>query len=236
MTNVLLPGSESRRLTFYLAMEEWVCENLREGFFVWQVPPTVIFGRNQDLSSEVNVPYCEEHGISYFRRKSGGGCVYSDEGNLMLSWVTPTANVESAFSEYLGRLCSALKAMGVDAVSSEHNDVLVDGRKVSGNAFFLHSGAGIVHGTLLYDTDFSVLGKAITPSREKLAKHAVQSVRQRVANLKELGLSLGIEGIKAFLVRYFTDSQYVLRDDEMKEIEGIEKTYLDPAFLLGKEH
>lgn len=235
MKEILLPDSRSRRLVFYLAMEEWVGERLGEGFFLWQVPPTVIFGRNQDIEAEVNLSYCREHGISYFRRKSGGGCVYSDEGNVMLSYVTPTTNVEQAFSDYLGRLCGALRQLGFDAVSSEHNDVLVGGRKVSGNAFFMQGGAGIVHGTLLYDVDFSVLDKAITPSREKLAKHAVQSVRQRVVNLKSIDGSLSIDGLKSFLRGYFTDSQYLLTDKDVTEIENVEKTYLDPVFLFGKD-
>lgn len=235
MKEILLPDNRPRRLVFYLAMEEWVSANLGEGFFVWQVAPTVIFGRNQDLESEVNVQYCREHGIDFFRRKSGGGCVYSDEGNLMLSYVTPTTNVAQAFSDYLERLCGALRRMGFDAVSSEHNDVLVGGRKVSGNAFFMDGDSGIVHGTLLYDADFDVLDKAITPSREKLSRHAVQSVRQRVVNLRQIRPEVTLDGVRSFLRDCFSDGSHMLTPQDVSAIENIENTYLDPDFLFGKD-
>ena len=95
MKYVALPFQEPRRLSFYLAMEEFVARHTDEpdAFFMWQVEPSVIFGRNQVLENEVNVAYCREHGISLYRRKSGGGCVYADMDNLMLSFVTSEENV-----------------------------------------------------------------------------------------------------------------------------------------------
>ena len=88
MKHIVLPDNRPRRLVFYLAMEEYVARNLneKECFFMWQVAPTVIFGRNQVLETEVNLPYCQANNIAIFRRKSGGGCVYSDMGNIMLSY------------------------------------------------------------------------------------------------------------------------------------------------------
>ena len=79
------------RLPFYLAMEEYVARNIYKGedcFFMWQVNPTVIFGRNQVIEDEVNIEYCKSHNIQFYRRKSGGGCVYADMGNVMLSYIT----------------------------------------------------------------------------------------------------------------------------------------------------
>ena len=86
MKNIVLPEIKDRSLAFYLAMEEYVAR-LVEGelFFVWRVNPTVIIGRNQDLEAEVNLDYCRKHGVEVVRRKSGGGCVYSDKGNIMIS-------------------------------------------------------------------------------------------------------------------------------------------------------
>ncbi len=150
MQRISLPDALQRPLSFYLAMEEYVAAAYGCGFFVWRVPPTVIIGRNQDLESEVNLPFCREHGVRVVRRKSGGGCVYADLGNLMLSYITPQKGVELVFGEFLGKLCSFLSGLGLEAVRSEHNDVLVGGRKVSGNAFFVHPKASIVHGTLLH--------------------------------------------------------------------------------------
>ena len=234
MKLIQLPGASQRRLVFYLAMEEYVADVIGEGFFLWQVPPTVIFGRNQDVEAEVNIPFCEENGIAYYRRKSGGGCVYADMGNLMISCITRTTDVSLAFQAYLEKLCEALRGLGLPAVSTTHNDVLVGDSKVSGNAFFARPASGIVHGTLLYDVDFNMLVRAITPSREKLESHGIKSVRQRVANLKDLGLALGMEELRDYLTRFFTDGVLTLDGDQVAEIERIENTYLDPQFLLGK--
>lgn len=234
MRHIILPDDKPRRLVFYLSMEEFAARELGGGFFLWQSRPTVIIGRNQDMEAEVNLEFCKANGVEVYRRKSGGGCVYSDEGNLMLSHVTEGTSVQSIFAGYLKALCKALQGLGIQAVSTSNNDVLVQGRKVSGNAFFLDRGMSMVHGTLLYDSDFSMLEKAITPSREKLDSHGVKSVRQRVANLREFGLGLSMTELKAYLIESFCDSEYVLGDAEIAAIEKIEKSYLKPAFLLGK--
>ena len=103
MKYISLPTNETRRLSFYLAMEEFVARRLDESdaFFMWQVGPTVIFGRNQLIENEVNMEYCRAHGIDTFRRKSGGGCVYADWGNVMLSYVTKDDSVNLTFNRYL---------------------------------------------------------------------------------------------------------------------------------------
>jgi len=234
--HIILPDVGQRRLVFYLAMEEYVADNIGEGFFLWQVPPTVIFGRNQDMAAEVNIPFCEENGIAMFRRKSGGGCVYSDWGNLMISYITRGTNVENVFSAYLEKLASCLSGLGLDIATTHNNDVLIGGRKVSGNAFFKRPSSSIVHGTLLYNTDFTQLSKAITPSQEKLQSHGVKSVRQRVANLVDIGLDMSLEDLKSYLIAHFSDSEYVLTPEEVANIEEIEKTYLDFSFIIGKNH
>lgn len=234
MKLIRFPDIGQRRLVFYLAMEEYVADALGEGFFLWQVPPTVIFGRNQDMEAEVNIPFCEEKGIACYRRKSGGGCVYADMGNLMISYITRTTDVSLAFRDYLEKLCEALRGLGLPAVSTTHNDVMVGDSKVSGNAFFARPESGIVHGTLLYDVDFSMLARAITPSREKLESHGIKSVRQRVANLRDIGLTLSMEELRDYLVRFFCDGSLTLDAVQLARIEQIENTYLDPKFLLGK--
>lgn len=233
MKHVILPDGPQRRLTFYLAMEEYLARNVgnEDLFFLWQVEPTVIFGRNQVMANEVNIPYCHEHGIDLVRRKSGGGCVYSDKGNIMLSYITSGTAVNDIFDRYLTMVADALASLGFEAVRTTNNDILVGSSKVSGNAFFVLPHSSVVHGTMLYDTDFNALEKAITPSAEKLSKHGVKSVRQRVANLKALGLEMDIESFKNYLVDHFCDSETVLSEEMLTEIEGIEKTYLDPSFF-----
>lgn len=234
MKYIILPSQEQERLVYYLAAEEYVASELREGFFLWQSRPTVIYGRNQDPRVEVNIPYCDAHGIEYYRRKSGGGCVYSDPGNIMLSFVTPGTDVEAIFSRYLDTLAGALKSLGLPVVVTTHNDILVDGRKVSGNAYFSTGGVGIVHGTLLYDEDFAAMSASITPSVQKLQSHGVQSVRQRCANLTELGLKISAQELLAHLKEAFSQGEFQLGDDADVRIREIEAGYLDPEFIRGR--
>lgn len=236
MTFITLPNEETRRLVFYLAMEEYLADHCEEDvFFLWQVEPTVIFGRNQVMEAEVNIEYCEKNHIQYYRRKSGGGCVYADRGNVMISYITPKQLADEAFAEFLDKLADALGKLGLPAVKTEHNDVLICGRKVSGNALFQKERASIVHGTLLYNEDLEVMQYAITPPKQKLEKHGIASVRQRVANLTELGVTLTVEELKDYLANYFCgDQRRVLTQEEVAGIEEIEKEYLTPEFIRRK--
>ncbi len=186
----ILNVPSDKPLSWYLDYESEVLQHIADYpdgvFFTWVVKPSVIFGRHQIMEQEVNLPYCKQHDIAVFRRKSGGGCVYADEGNLMLSYIVPSPHTTQVFQQYLETLASALQSLGLNAVTTAHNDVLVDGHKVSGNACYTLQQGTIVHGTLLYDVDFDRMQHAITPSVEKLEKHGVQSVRQRVCNIKPL--------------------------------------------------
>lgn len=218
MTYVLYPESASDNLMTHLEMEEKIA---REGivdsaFFIWQSAPTVIYGRNQSEEAEVNVSYCRQHSIRVCQRKSGGGCVYSDEGNVMLSCITKGDDVQEAFRKFLHALANALKEIGLGAEVSGRNDIIVDGRKVSGNACYAIGGRCVVHGTLLYDVNMEHLEKSITPSQEKLMRKGVASVRQRVVNLKPLILAsekarekgvTDVETLKTYLRNYFCDKE-----------------------------
>ena len=179
---------ESRLLSFYLSMEEYVARTKpaeSEYFFMWQVEPSVIFGRNQLIENEVNIPYCRSHGIRMYRRKSGGGCVYADMSNIMFAYITPDENVSLTFNKYIDLVVGTLRKLGVPAEASGRNDILIHGRKVSGNAFYHIPGRSIVHGTMLYDTNMQNMVSAITPSDEKLVSKGVKSVRQHIALLKD---------------------------------------------------
>ena len=174
-------------MTEYLAKEQELVKDVKElTLFTWIVSPTVIYGRHQSADVEVNEAYCAEHGIAVVQRKSGGGCVYADQGNLMISYISPSTHNEQVFAEFMSTLRQLLASKGIPAVTTEHNDVLVEGRKVSGSACYTTPTGTIVHATLLFDVNMETLQQAITPTSEKLAKHGVASVRQRVANLKEL--------------------------------------------------
>ena len=230
MKHVVLPDNVRRGLAFYLAMEDYVASQVEdEAFFVWRVAPTVIIGRNQVLENEVNLDYCREHGVTVVRRKSGGGCVYSDLNNIMVSYVSRRGDVSEIFAKYLDSLAGCLCSLGLPAEVSGRNDILVEGRKVSGNAFHQLPDRSIVHGTLLYSTDLEALTEAIRPPVEKLQRHGVESVRQRVRNLsdyRELHPALASpETLEKYLTGYFTDGEIRLTANDVAAIAEIESTY-----------
>lgn len=182
---------EGLRLDEYLLLEQELATAVQEPvFFTWVVAPTVIFGKHQVREQEVNEAYCKAHNIQIVQRKSGGGCVYADEGNIMLSYISPSTNAQTVFEGFIINLAKALRELGYEAVTTTHNDILVNGHKVSGAACYKLPKATIVHATMLYDVNIDALQNAITPSAAKLEKHAVQSVRQRVVNLRTM-LDLG---------------------------------------------
>jgi len=191
---------EGLPLTEYLAMEAEMVKTVQEPtLFTWIVSPTVIYGRHQCAEVEVNEAYCREHGIAVVQRKSGGGCVYADRGNLMLSFITPSTHSEQVFAQFMAMLSGALCQLGYEAVTTEHNDVLVADRKVSGTACYKTPTGTVVHASILYCVNLEDLEQAITPTEAKLAKHAVASVRQRVRNLREIHELGDIEVFRALL-------------------------------------
>ena len=253
MSHLYIDVPIGKRLIWYLAAEEYFAKKFQVLYanyinhfdgvlFTWIVPPTVIFGRHQVMANEVNIDYCQANNIAMYRRKSGGGCVYADEGNVMISYIAPSSHSEKVFQSYLDKMSDTLCQLGYDAVKSTHNDIMVGEYKVSGNACFAMPNATIVHGTMLYDVNFEVLQQAITPSQEKLAKHGVKSVRQRVMNLKEVSRYQGIKGFEFQSVEQFADrikelwcnQTYIPTDNDIHEIDKIEREYLNTEFILSR--
>ncbi len=233
MVYISIPEKD-RRLSFYLAMEEHIARHLDEDdcFFMWQVRPSVIFGRNQLIENEVNTAYCRSNNISMYRRKSGGGCVYADMNNVMSSYITKDENVSFTFNKYIQLVVEVLQKMGVDAVASGRNDIMIDGKKVSGNAFYHIPGRSIVHGTMLYDTDMQNMVASITPSDNKLVSKGVKSVRQHIALLKDY-TQLTLSEFKDFVRRNLCKRELKLTAEDIKNIEEIEKEYLADEFIYG---
>ena len=233
MTYIETGDEQTRRLSFYLAMEEYIARHLLhqdDCFFMWQVEPSVIFGRNQVPQNEVNIEYCIENGIQTYRRKSGGGCVYADQSNVMLSYITPDANVTDTFSRYMRMVADTLQEIGIDAHPNDHNDIMIGDRKVAGNAIYRLPGSIIAHGTLLYDTDMEHMMHAITPSRQKLDRHGVESVRQRICLLKDY-TPLPFADIRAKIRQHLCQTTYTLTEHDREKVREIELEYLDPQFI-----
>ena len=158
---------ENLSLAEYLQIEQDLVKDVKElTLFTWIVSPTVIYGRHQSAEVEVNEAYCRQNGIAVVQRKSGGGCVYADQGNLMLSYISPSTHSEQVFVDFLTFVRSALAAKNIPAVTTEHNDILVEGRKVSGAACFTSPTGTIVHSTLLFDINLDAFQQAITPTTD----------------------------------------------------------------------
>lgn len=203
----LIKVTEGLSLENYLELETRMVKTVQEPtLFTWIVRPTVIYGRHQSAEVEVNEDYCVSHGIEVVQRKSGGGCVYADEGNLMISFITPSKHSEQVFAEMLLLIRNALASKGIPAVTTAHNDILVGEKKVSGWACYTTPTGTIVHGTMLYDVNLEALQQAITPTREKLNKHGVASVRQRVVNLREIHDFGDIQAFRAELEKALKDT------------------------------
>ena len=234
MKHITLPDGNPRRLSFYLAMEEYVARHIdaSDCFFLWQVEPSVIFGRNQLIESEVNVEFCRRRSIGMYRRKSGGGCVYADMSNIMFSYVTSSDSVGFTFHKFLNLMLLVLRKAGVEATISSRNDILIGGRKVSGCAFYHIPGRCIVHGTMLYDTDMRNMVGAITPDDSKLLSKGVKSVRQHIALLKDY-TSLDIESFKQLAVSTICHESVCLTPADVLAIEEMEQEYLSDEFVYG---
>lgn len=234
MLHIALPDTKKRLLPFYLAMEEYIARTIDEDdcFFAWQVEPTVIFGRNQLIENEVNLEYCRKHNIKTFRRKSGGGCVYADMSNIMFSYITKDENVNFTFNRYINLVVLILHKIGINATASGRNDILIDGKKVSGNAFYHIPGRSIVHGTMLYDTNMENMVGAITPSDSKLVSKGVKSVRQHIALLKD-HTDMSLDSFKTFVIQNLCSRELTLTGGDLRRIEEIEQEYLTDEFIYG---
>ena len=236
MKYLLIPPSGPRRLPFYLAVEEWAARTLPpdDYFFAWRVAPTVICGRNQDLEREVDLDFCRRQGIDVVRRRSGGGAVLADMDNLMFSYITPGDEITATFSRYTTLIASMLRSLGIRAEATGRNDIVVDSRKVAGNAFYHLPGRCIVHGTMLIDFNPALMAAALTPSRAKMESKAVVSVPSRVTGLRAEGLAMTPQELADYARRTLCEGEYRLTAADIAEVERIEQAYYSPAFLRGR--
>ncbi len=237
---LVLPYDDAvRPLPFYLAQEEWLAAKFpdRDFFFIWQVHPTVIIGRNQLLDKEVNTAYCRDKGIKIVRRRSGGGAVFADMNNIMFSYITSSSSVTTTFSAYTSMVARSLRQLGLDATDNSRNDILIGDRKVSGNSYYHMPGRSIVHGTMLYDYDADMMMHALTPPAVKLQSHGVASIRSRVTTIREHIPSMSQAEFKTHVLATIPDGDepILLTADDVREIEEIERRYYAPGWLEGRK-
>lgn len=210
-----------------MAFDEFALESLpldEPVFYLWRNAPSVIIGLNQSAYAEVNLDYLKEHGIALARRVTGGGAVYHDLQNLNYTIVGKSRDLNADYPDYLHYMVNALRQLGVPVELSGRNDIMVDGRKCSGYAKRVWKDRLMVHGTLMFDVDLSVLQQALSVPGSKMAASGVASVRSKVANLKDylpgfsdvLALKDALHAILAG-----TDSEVILSAAQQDGIEKI---------------
>lgn len=226
---------------YNLAFEEYVLLNRREGDYLllWQNDNTIVIGRNQNTAEEINAAFAEQHNISVVRRITGGGAVYHDLGNLNYSFITDAEKPEElAVSHFTGPVVAALRRLGLNAVASGRNDILVNGNKVSGTAQRLEGKRILHHGTLLFDSDFSVMEQALRVKPEKFRSKSAKSIRSRVGNISDfLPDTISLADFWYLLKANLTDEgllQEKLREEELLQVKKIrEEKYVTWEWNYG---
>lgn len=177
---------ESKNPYINLAIEEYLfLSSVEDIFMLWQNEPTVVIGKNQNAFAEINTEYVKEKGIHIARRITGGGAVYHDLGNVNYTFISKRqSNSDINFDFFTQPIIELLKKEGINAKLSGRNDILVEDKKISGNAQHTKGDRVLHHGTLLFDSDLSILSKALNVDEEKIKAKAIKSLRSRVANLK----------------------------------------------------
>ncbi len=191
-----------------LGLEDYlisICKQDEVILYLWQNRKTIVIGKHQNPYKECNLINLEKNGIHLVRRRSGGGAVFHDLGNLNFTFIAHRENYDQ--NRHFKVILEALKPWGIEAVQTGRNDIAVDNMKFSGNAFINGKSVQCHHGTLLVDVNMQELGSYLTPPKIKLQDKGIESVRSRVVNLKELNSSLTIEGLKSALVDSF-DREY----------------------------
>lgn len=234
MKYLSLPEScRHMQLPFYLAAEEYAARHFLcepELFFMWQVEPTVIFGRNQLMECEVNLDFCQRESINVFRRKSGGGAVFADMNNIMFSYITDGSDITGIFSHYTSSVARFLRGLGLDASDNSRNDILIGERKVSGNAFYRIGNRCIAHGTMLYDMDARRMCGALTPSSDKLRSKGVESVRSRVTTIRE-HLDISLDDFMKAARNSLCESEIRLTEKDVQAIDYLSEPYYTDRWI-----
>lgn len=188
-----------------LGMEEYMTTHVPEGvciLFLWQNRHTVVIGKNQNCWRECKVNFLEDEGGFLVRRLSGGGAVFHDLGNLNFTFIVRKEDYD--VDRQLQVILEAVRMVGIETFRTGRNDITVQGRKFSGNAFYTSGGGCYHHGTLMLHADKENMSRYLNVSKEKLATKGVLSVNSRVANLCEFNPDLSVERMKEALVDAFS--------------------------------
>ena len=216
---------------FNLALEQYVFDNLdrkHEYFMLWQNDNAVIIGKYQNTIAEINHAYVKEHNIKIVRRLSGGGAVYHDMGNVNFTFIVNGENAKDFnFSVFCNPVVKALASMGVEAEIQGRNDIVLSGRKFSGNAQYIKQGRIMHHGTIMFNTDLDVMWHALAAPKDKIDSKGTISKRSMVTNikphiLKDISTAEFIGALRGFMFAENDLRYYELSSHDLKVVSELQ--------------
>ena len=231
--------SESLDVYHNQAIEKYFLDRIEDDeviLYLWQNDKTIVIGANQDAYGECDIEKLEKDGGHLARRITGGGAVYHDKGNLNFTFITPKALYDLSKQEEV--ILKALDCLGIKAAKTGRNDLVIDGRKFSGHAYFKGKKSCLHHGTLMLEVDEGRLQDYLRVSLAKLHSKNVASVRSRIINLKSVREDLDIDSLKKALIHsaeliYETKAEpYTAFDQE--ELTKLEAEFKDAKWCYGK--
>lgn len=228
MTKLII--SDKTSPSFNLALEEYLVKNFKDDdiIMLWRNDKSVIIGKNQNAYAEIDLDFVKQHNIPVIRRLTGGGAVFHDLGNVNYTFITDYKEGEiDSFSHFAQPVCSFLGELGLSASFSGRNDILVDGKKISGTAKTVIGKRTLCHGCLLYSADMTFLSKALKPNNEKFSDKAVKSVKSRVVNICDLleekcSVESFVEKLSAFFAQNQETEIFALSENDIYNVRKIE--------------
>lgn len=227
---------------YNLALEEYLLYHCEEDMcilYLWQNANTVVIGQNQNAYRECNVTRLEQNGGHLARRLSGGGAVFHDLGNLNFTFLVRKNNYN--LDKQMDVIIEALKDFGLHAERSGRNDLLLEEKKFSGNAYYESKGYAYHHGCIMVSANTQSLADYLNVSKEKLESKGVKSVKSRVANLSSFNSEITVEKLKESLIKAFNvvyssiSDAYLISEDDLKEIEALSEKYSSKEWLYGRK-
>lgn len=223
-----------------LARDGYFLENNKKGdviLYFYVNKNAVIIGRNQNAWKECSIANMDADGVQLVRRHSGGGAVFHDNGNLNFSFITDEKHYD--LNRQMRVILNSVSKLGLKAELSGRNDITVDGKKFSGNAFSLAKGNRSHHGTILVNADLTKLSNYLCVSKEKMRSKGIDSVRARVCNICELSSGLTVEAmrrlvIESFIEEYGAASEYVFDGTALAEVEERRERLASWEWRFGK--
>lgn len=228
--------SPSTDPAFNLALEQYVFDHMdrsQEYFMLWQNANAVVIGKNQNTYAEVNQKTANDKNIDVVRRLSGGGAVYHDLGNLNFTFILDAKDAKDLdIRLFCQPIADLLHSLGVPAEVNGRNDITIEGKKFSGNSQYLKQGRIMHHGTLMFNSDLSVVADVLNVSADKFQSKAAKSVRSRVTNISPyLPEGFTLEEFKSLLLKHILKTEeiepYRFSEEELTAIEQIKKERYD---------